>query len=66
LPDSKSKPESPGFICIWKCGVCTAVCGESAILHGSEIFEIDVDACSRCLLCVRTCPAGIIEEDLFA
>ncbi len=66
MSNSESKPDNFVFRCIWKCGVCVSVCAENAISHGSEIFNIDRVVCSRCLVCVRICPAGIIEEDLFA
>ncbi len=66
MSSSESKPDRSGFRCIWKCGICVSVCPENAISHGSEIFAIDETVCSKCLSCVRTCPAGVIEEDLVA
>jgi Pyruvate/2-oxoacid:ferredoxin oxidoreductase delta subunit len=64
LPESR--PENIRFACLWQCGICIAVCGDSAISHSSDGFEIDLTACSGCMVCVKTCPAGIIGEDLFA
>ena len=66
MPGSESKAHKSEFKCVWGCGICVAVCRENAVSHASEIFIIDRIACSECLLCVKMCPAGIIEEDLFA
>jgi Fe-S-cluster-containing hydrogenase component 2 len=66
LSGSESKPENSEFNCIWECGICVSVCAENAISHGSDLFVIDKAACSNCLVCVRTCPAGVIQGDLFA
>jgi Fe-S-cluster-containing hydrogenase component 2 len=66
LSDSKSKPRNLEFTCIWKCGICISVCAENAISDGSDLFTVNEVRCSGCLACVRACPAGVIEEDLFA
>jgi Fe-S-cluster-containing hydrogenase component 2 len=66
LPESKPRSEECRFTCAWQCGICIAVCRHNAISHGSDMFRIDRSVCSECKLCVGTCPAGIIGEDLFA
>jgi Fe-S-cluster-containing hydrogenase component 2 len=66
LSSSESKPDRCGFACPWRCGVCLSVCAENAISHRLEIFVIDRTTCSECRLCLRACPAGVIQEDLFA
>ncbi len=52
--------------CTWTCGVCSAVCSDRAVAYGSGDVMIDMTACSRCLICTKVCPAGILEEETFA
>lgn len=51
--------------CAWKCGVCRAVCAEDAVSYLPEDISIDMSACSKCLACVTSCPAGMIGEEEF-
>lgn len=51
--------------CTWKCGVCRAVCAEDAVDRLPEGIGIDRRACSECLACARSCPAGLIGDDRF-
>lgn len=52
-------------VCSWRCGVCQAVCAEGAVKRLVEGVSIDRSACSKCLACVVSCPAGTIGEEEF-
>ena len=51
--------------CPWRCGVCRAVCAEDAVRHLPEGVSIDRSACSKCMACTISCPAGLIGEEGF-
>ena len=63
---SSSEGEAFSVVCVWKCGICSAVCKDDAITYGSDGLRVDLAACSGCGICVRACPAGILEEEAFA
>ena len=48
--------------CKWMCGVCSAVCREDALACGAASVRVDPLRCTGCLVCVRLCPAGILED----
>ncbi len=48
--------------CAWMCGVCSAVCRDDAVALDSDEIRIDRGRCTRCLVCARLCPAGILED----
>jgi ferredoxin len=52
--------------CIWTCGLCSAVCCDRAISYMPDSVKVDRSACTRCLVCVEVCPAGILGEKAFA
>lgn len=51
--------------CSWMCGICSAVCRDDAAALDADTVRIDPDRCSRCLVCVRLCPAGILKDGTF-
>jgi len=70
LPDKASRgetarAESIDISCRWMCGVCGAVCREDAIACEGESVRVDPERCTRCLVCVRLCPMGILEDRTF-
>ena len=44
-----------------RCGVCAAVCPQSAIAPGEGGNAIDFSACTRCGRCVSACPGDALE-----
>jgi len=44
-----------------KCGICEAVCPDSAVHSEEASFFIDYDYCKGCGLCAYECPADAIE-----
>ena len=65
LPDSASRSETVCVSCTWMCGLCSAVCWEDAIVCEGESVRVDPERCSHCLVCVRLCPMGILEDRTF-
>ena len=70
MPDRRSRGEtvrreSIDISCEWMCGVCGAVCREDAIVCEAGTVRVDPGRCSRCLVCVRLCPMGILEDGTF-
>jgi Fe-S-cluster-containing hydrogenase component 2 len=70
LPDravrgETARRESVEIACEWMCGICGGVCMEDAIVLEAGRIRVDPETCSRCLVCVRLCPAGILEEGTF-
>lgn len=51
--------------CDWECGVCSAVCKQHAVSYGEGHVRISSRLCSRCMVCVKVCPAGLLEEHAF-
>jgi Fe-S-cluster-containing hydrogenase component 2 len=66
LSDEPTRSDCLFVRCSWKCGLCLAVCREAAITSDSGDIGIRRDMCSRCMLCVRLCPVGILREEIFA
>lgn len=60
-----ARSESVCVSCEWMCGVCSAVCREDAIACEGGGVRVDPERCIRCLVCVRLCPAGILEDRTF-
>ena len=60
-----ARRESVEIACEWVCGICGAVCMEDAIACEGGRVKVDTGRCSRCLVCVRLCPAGILEDGTF-
>jgi ferredoxin len=66
LPNDVSKKADSEIRCAWLCGICSAVCREDAIRYGSQGLRIEAGRCSHCMICVKLCPAGNLEEDVIA
>lgn len=66
MPDSRPVDENLTVTCVWRCGLCSAVCADEAITYGAREVEVNRSGCSRCLVCVMVCPAGILREETFA
>jgi Fe-S-cluster-containing hydrogenase component 2 len=64
-PGETARIDSIEVSCKWMCGVCGAVCPEDAIACEAGTVRVDPEVCSRCLTCVRLCPAGILEDGTF-
>jgi anaerobic carbon-monoxide dehydrogenase iron sulfur subunit len=43
-----------------QCGECAESCPEEAIRIENEIYMVEDDRCSRCLICVDVCPRGVM------
>jgi Pyruvate/2-oxoacid:ferredoxin oxidoreductase delta subunit len=65
LSDEIPAGDNPTAACLWQCGVCSAVCADRAIAYRPGGLVVDRSRCSGCLICVRVCPAGILEEKTF-
>jgi len=65
LPDRASRSEAVYIGCTWMCGVCSAVCREDAIVCDGGSVRVNPERCCRCLVCVRLCPVGILEDRTF-
>jgi ferredoxin len=62
-PDETARTGVVALACSWMCGICSAVCRDDAVSLDGDRIRIDPERCSRCLVCVRLCPAGILEEE---
>ena len=70
MPDRASREETAQresivIDCEWMCGICSAVCREDAITSEAGRVRVDRGRCSRCKVCVRLCPAGILKDGTF-
>ncbi|MGZ5420330.1 MAG: 4Fe-4S dicluster domain-containing protein, partial [Solirubrobacterales bacterium] len=48
----------------FSCDNCYGVCPDNAVIklgEPGELYEIDLDFCKGCGLCVAECPSGAIE-----
>ena len=67
-PESQKLASEPGVYpskCIseQKCGLCTKVCKQQALLFGEEkIWGIDRSKCIGCTQCVEACPSEAIKR----
>ena len=67
-PESQKLASEPGVYpskCIseQKCGLCTKVCKQQALLFGEEkIWGIDSSKCIGCTQCVEACPSEAIKR----
>ncbi len=62
-PSSKRAAASPAAAC-FSCDNCYGVCPDNAVIklgNPGELYEIDLDFCKGCGLCVEECPSGAIE-----
>lgn len=48
--------------CLW-CGCCVGICPENAIFLNETVIEIDEEKCTDCMICVRGCPVGAMDEN---
>ncbi|RJX27068.1 MAG: FAD-dependent oxidoreductase [Dethiobacter sp.] len=46
-----------------KCGVCWVFCPDLAVAGSREDFEILLDYCKGCGICVKECPAGALHME---
>jgi len=45
------------------CGGCVGVCPTNSLELMETALTVNEDTCTKCLICVRFCPVGAIEED---
>ncbi len=43
-----------------ECGECADNCPEEAIRLEGEVFEVESNLCTGCLICVEICPRGVM------
>jgi Fe-S-cluster-containing hydrogenase component 2 len=54
---------SVGVKCRFDCGACSAACPSGAIRETAAGVSIDRSVCSKCKICIRLCPAGLIGDE---
>jgi len=45
-----------------QCGQCAEVCPVDAIQLKNDVYLIDADECTGCMMCVDECPLGVLFE----